>query len=179
MERLLDKRHVGIYRDDGLAAVLNANGPQMDKLRKNIMSIFKNEGLSITIETNLSQTDFFSPYRKPGNDPLYVNIKSNHPSSVLRAIPEMITMRIRERSCDETTFNNAKHQYEAALSASGFKHKMTYDNRQTERRNRNRKVMWFNPPYSMNVKTNVGKEFLKNCFKKHFKRTHKYIPQNI
>ena len=184
MERLLDKRHVGIYRDDGLAAVLNANGPQMDKLRKNIISIFKNEGLSITIETNLSQTDFldvsfdittkkFSPYRKPGNDPLYVNIKSNHPSSVLRAIPEMITMRIRETSCDETTFNNAKHQYEAVLSASGFKHKMTYDNRQTERRNRNRKVIWFNPPYSMNVKTNVGKEFLK-IVKKHFKRTHKY-----
>ena len=32
---------------------------------------------------------------------------------------------------------------------------------------RSKKVMWFNPPYSMNVKTNVGKEFL-NLLDKHF-----------
>ena len=36
------------------------------------------------------------------------------------------------------------------------------------RRTRNRRITWFNPPYSMNVKTNIGKTFLvllNNCFK--------------
>ena len=28
-------------------------------------------------------------------------------------------------------------------------------------RNRNRKVIWLNPPYSLNVQTNIGKVFLK------------------
>ena len=40
------------------------------------------------------------------------------------------------------------------------------------RRNRNRKVIWFNPPYSLNVKTNIGKVFLK-LVRKHFRRSHK------
>ena len=40
------------------------------------------------------------------------------------------------------------------------------------RRNRNRKVIWFNPPYSLNVKTNIGKVFLK-LVRKHFPRSHK------
>ena len=39
------------------------------------------------------------------------------------------------------------------------------------RRNRNRKVIWFNPPDSLNVKTNIGKVFLK-IVKKHFPRSH-------
>ena len=40
------------------------------------------------------------------------------------------------------------------------------------RRNRNRKVIWFNPQYSLNVKTNIGKVFLK-LVRKHFPRSHK------
>ena len=41
------------------------------------------------------------------------------------------------------------------------------------RRNRNRKVIWFNPSYSLNVKTNFGKVFL-NLVRKHFPRSHKF-----
>ena len=55
---LLRKENVGLYRDDGLAVADNANGPKLDKLRKKIITIFKAEGLSITIETNLIETDF-------------------------------------------------------------------------------------------------------------------------
>ena len=39
-------------------------------------------------------------------------------------------------------------------------------------RNRNRKVIWFNPPYSLNVKRNISKVFLK-LVRKHFHRSHK------
>ena len=30
----------------------------------------------------------------------------------------------------------------------------------TKKKNRKRNMTWFNPPYSANVKTNLGKEFL-------------------
>ena len=39
-------------------------------------------------------------------------------------------------------------------------------------RNRNRKVIWFNWPYSLYVKRNISKAFLK-LVKKHFPRSHK------
>ena len=41
------------------------------------------------------------------------------------------------------------------------------------RRNRNRKVIWFSLPYSLNVKTNISKAFL-NLVRKHSSRSHKY-----
>ena len=58
-------------------------------MRKNIIALFKEEGLTITINTNLIETDFlgvtfnlatgkFFPFKKPYNVPLYINIKSNH-----------------------------------------------------------------------------------------------------
>ena len=36
-----------------------------------------------------------------------------------------------------------------------------------------RQIIWFNSPYSANVKTNVGKIFMR-LFDKHFPRHHKY-----
>ena len=39
---------------------------------------------------------------------------------------------------------------------------------------RKRKVIWFNPPYSINVATNVGHDFL-NLVSKHFPPHHKFF----
>ena len=93
LSKLLGKDNVGLYRDDGLAAVKTTSGPVLDKMRKNIITLFKNEDLGITIDTNLIETDFldvtfnlatgkFFPYRKPNNIPFYINVKSNHPPSI-------------------------------------------------------------------------------------------------
>ena len=49
---LMSIKNVGLYRDDGLAVIHKANGPKMDKIRKDIIALFKSEGLSITIDTN-------------------------------------------------------------------------------------------------------------------------------
>ena len=49
---------VGLYRNDGLAVIHQANGPKMDKIRKDIIALFKSERVSITINTNLIETDF-------------------------------------------------------------------------------------------------------------------------
>ena len=45
------------------------------------------------------------------------------------------------------------------------------NNRRPEQKNR--KIIWFNPLYSLNVKTNVGKLFLKLLYR-HFPRAHKF-----
>ena len=166
---LLSKDNAGLYRDDGLGIVNDANGPKLDRLRKDIIAIFKSEGLSITIETNLIETE----YRKPNNDPLYINIHSNHPSTIKKELPNMINKRLSELSCDKSEFDKAKGIYEKALNESDFNTKFSYQNEPSERKNKNRKIIWFNPPHNESVKTNIGKQFLKHV-KKHFPRHHKY-----
>ena len=59
---------VGLHREDGFAAINNANGPKLDRTGKDIIALLKEEGLSITIETNHNEKDFldvtFSPTTK-------------------------------------------------------------------------------------------------------------------
>ena len=44
------------------------------------------------------------------------------------------------------------------------------DGRGNKNKNRNRKILWFNPPYSDSVKTNLGSKFL-SLLDKHFKNS--------
>ena len=64
--------------------------------------------------------------------------------------------------------------YNNALKASGYKNQITFVDKPVNRkRSRKRQIIWFNPPYSMNVKTNVTKRFL-NIVDKCFPRNHKF-----
>ena len=123
--------NVGLYRDDGLAIVRKANGSKVDKLRKDIISLFKAEGLSITIHTNLIETDFldvsfnlntgkYFPFKKPNSTLIYIHSKSNHPPSIIKQLPSMTNKCISSLSCDKTEFNKAKIKYETALKNSGY-----------------------------------------------------------
>ena len=67
---------LGLYLDDGLAIMKKMSGPEIERKRKQIIKIFQNHGLKITIKTNLTSVDFFDihlnlryntyqPYRKP------------------------------------------------------------------------------------------------------------------
>ena len=153
-------------------------------MRKDIISIFKNEGLSITIETNLIETDFldvifnlltgkYFPFGKVNNKPSYVNAKSNHPHTIIKELPKLINKRLSELSCNQEEFNKAKPLYAEALSESYYKASLKFEKPQyNTKRNRLRKVIWFNPPFSQNVKTNIGKTFLK-LVKQHFPKHHK------
>ena len=182
---LLGSSNVSLYRDDGLAIVHKANGPKVDRLRKDMISLFKDEGLSIAIDTNLIETDFldvsfnlntgkYFPFKKPNNTPLYIHSKSNHPPSIIKQLPSMTNKRISSLSCDETEFNKAKITYETALKNSGYQATLKFEKTsQNTRRNRNRKVIWFNPPFSLNVKTNIGKELFK-LIHKYFLRNHSF-----
>ena len=102
---LLVSTIVGLYRDDRLALAHKANGPKVDRLRKDIISSFKDEGLSIRIDTNLIETDFvnvslnlntgkYFAFKETNNTPLYINPKSNHPPSIMKQFPSMTNKRI-------------------------------------------------------------------------------------
>ena len=50
------------------------------------------------------------------------------------------------------------------MEKSGYNHKLVFENIDKNpkiRKNRSRNITWFNPPFSLNVKTKIGKEFLK------------------
>ena len=138
----IDKDGVGFYSADGLAAIINANGPKLDRIRKDIIALFKEEGLSITIETNLIDTDFldvtfnlatkkYFPFRKANNTPLYINAFSNHPPTITKQLPQMIKERILNLSCNKEEFDKVKSVYESGLKNNGHFSSMSYNNSNT------------------------------------------------
>ena len=121
----------------------------------------------LDIRLDLRSTSY-KPYMKPGNIPQYVNRESNHPPSILRSIPEAINRRLSHISSDKQSFEAACPPYQEALSKSGYEFKLHYNPQPLKpKRSRSRNVLWFNPPYSANVATNIGHKFLKTineCF---------------
>ena len=123
----------------------------------------------MTVGTNLIETYFlptkkYFPFRKANNTSLYINAFSKHPPTIIKQLLKMINKRISDLSCNKKEFGKVKSVYESVLKDSGYFSSMSCNNSnntQNARRNRNRKVIWFNPPYSQNVKTNIGKIFIK------------------
>ena len=126
--------------------------------------------MDVTFDLNSAT---YYPYRKPNNGLLYVNKHSNHPPSIINQIPSMISNRISQNSCDKNHFDKVAPDYNIALKNSRFNENVTYIPSPFKRQTRKRQIIWFNPPYSANVKTNVGKIFMR-LVDKHFPRHHKY-----
>ena len=175
------KHNICLYRDDDLSCFQNISGPDSEKMCK----IFTKNRLIITVESYLPITNFldvtidlksgtYYPYRKQNNKTLYIHKQSNHPPSTIKQIPSMIiSKRVSDISCDSDHFKNAAPDYNTALKKSGFNENIKYSPCQLKQRNRKREIIWFNLPYSANVKTNVGKLFMR-LIDKHFPRHHKF-----
>ena len=186
--------NIGAYKDDWLA-VSSLTNRQTDNIKKDITKIFRDNGLTLEIEVNRKITNFlditlnlntglFEPFMKENNKIFYVHRLSNHPPSIIKNLPKNINNRLSKISANEEVFAASIAPYQSALDASGYKHKLSFDpsarNTPTRSKNRNRKVIWFNPPWSHNVKTNVGKQFLA-IIKETFPTTHplhKYCNRN-
>ena len=78
---------------------------EIERRKKQIVKVFKDCGLSITIKCNLKSEDFldvtfdllneiYKPYRKPNNKPLYINKHFSHPPNILKQLPKSIEKRI-------------------------------------------------------------------------------------
>ena len=79
----------------------------------------------LDVTFNLAENNY-KPYRKPNNKPLYLNVHSNHPPSVIKQLPMSIEKRISDTSSDKKVFDQSIHIYKEALKESGFKNNLTY-----------------------------------------------------
>ena len=175
-----EKSEAGLYRDDGLIYLEHANGPLISKIEKALHRIFKQNQLKISMEqkgytvifldVTLSTDGSHKPYKKPNNSLKYVNKASNHPPSILRNIHSSIQKRLNTISSSEVEFDEAK-------ANAGYSAELKYDaehNRTTRAsRKRKRRIVWYNPPFSKNVATNIGREFFK-LLQLHFPKQHPF-----
>ena len=73
------------------------SGPEMTRAEKKLRRLFNENGLKITTLVGSIETDFldvvlnlavrsFRPFRKPGDEPTYINVESNHPPNIINII---------------------------------------------------------------------------------------------
>ena len=105
----------------------------------------------------------------------------NPPLSILN-IPESINKRLSEISSDKECFDNAIGIYQEALNKSGYKYDLKYreSDQDTPSTHKNwpRNIIWYNPPYSKNVETNIWKRFLSLIDQIRSDPLHKIFNQN-
>ena len=81
LSSIINKEDIGLYRDDGLGLFRNLSGTQKERKKKQIIKLFKECNLTITIDINLNIVNYldvqlnvkdgtYKPYRKPNNDPV-------------------------------------------------------------------------------------------------------------
>ena len=97
--------------------------------------------------------------RKVNSELLYIHKQSNHPPYIIKQIPAMI--------------NKTAPDYSNARKKNGFNENIKFTPRPRKRRKRSRNILWFNLSFSSNVKTNIGKIFLR-LLDKYFPKHHKY-----
>ena len=94
MRQTLPDIDFGLYRDDGLGAHKNMPKTKLEKMKKDTHKLFKELGLNITCDTNLTIANFldvtldlhgekYHPYRKPNDTPNYIHKDSNHSISYI------------------------------------------------------------------------------------------------
>ena len=167
---------LGCFRDDWLGfSKLTAR--QTDNVKKKIQKIFEKHGLKIDLKVNKNVADYldvtfdmknesFKPFTKPNHIPRYVHTLSNHPPAIIKNIPLSVNERLVRLSSSKEIFESAAPLYQRALEASGYDHKLKFYEIATATkapgrcRNRSRRVTYFNPPFSLTVASNIGKEFL-------------------
>jgi len=176
--------NIELYRDDGLA-ISNATPRVTENIKKEICRVFNQNGLWITIEANKQIINFldvtfnlsnstYQPFTKPNTTLQYVHRESNHPPITTKNIPAGINKRLSSLSSDKASFDRATPPYQKALDESRYHYTLHYDPTATaKRRNRQRNnILWYNPPFSKNVSTNIGHKFL-TLIDKHFPKDHK------
>ena len=86
-----------------------------------------------------------------------------HPPCIIKNTLEAINKRLSEISSDEEAFKEAEPPYQKALQKSSYSYTLKFTPPQqppestTNKRKRQRNKIRFNPPFSKNVQTNIGR----------------------
>ena len=152
----------------------------MERAKKALFQLFDREGLKITAEGGRKIVDYldvvldlskgsYCPFVKPNTSTKYVSTQSNHPKKIIDTIPKGIAKRLSRNSSNVTEFNKHSAHFKEALKQAGHDPNIKYEEEQNDPKTRRRKknVIYFNPPWSMNVRTKIGQKFL-SLVRKHF-----------
>ena len=178
LKTLVDISCNGLYRDDGLILLERGTPRTADMLRKKIIKLFKQNDFEIEIETNLKVVNYLdvtlnlnngvvAPFIKENQTPKYISVDSNHPKQIFKNIPKGIATRLSNNSSNKDIFDQNLQPYQQALNNAGYNTNVKYLPPQNNKKNRTRKITWFNPPFNINVKNNVGQFFI-NLINTHF-----------
>ena len=97
--------------------------------------------------------------------------QSNHPNQILKQFPITIKEKLNNLLSKQESFNCIKHNYQAALKSANHKLNLTYKKtNKTTKKQRKRKIIYFNPTFSLTIATKFGKKFL-NLLKNTLKQT--------
>ena len=171
----------GLYRDDGLVLIPQAMSDRDgEKLRQKIRNLFKKYGFKIKLTPISSCIDFldimlhsdntYEVYHKPNANTNYVHSKSNHPKNILKNMSKNTEHRLSKLCSSKELFDKHKDFYSDILRNSDHRSVLQYDEnpkRRKDGRSRPRKVVWYNPPFCLSVKTKIGKQFF-DILEKHF-----------
>ena len=178
------KQNAVLYGDDGLILLKNHRARLADKARNDLEKVFKQFGLKITTVSNQQIVNFlditlnlfdcsYQTYSKPNDKPQLFQPSTDH----YNATPASKRQTNLVLSSNQTSFETASPLYEDALTKSHFNTKLfylpdTWIQPTSSQRRRQRNIIWYNPPYSKNVRTNIRREFLK-LIDKHFPHVNK------
>ena len=118
---------------------------------------------------------------------MYVHRMSDHPPTSLNNLPKSISRRLSEMPSNREAFEQATDIYNSALQASGYNEGLEYINKEVRgerarnKRKRKRQIIWYNPPFSKSVTTNVAQKFLRLAdrhFPKKKSKSHKIFNRN-
>ena len=110
----------------------------MEKIKKRLQKLFKNNGLDVVIDSNLKIVNYldvtfnlndstYRPYETLDNIIQYIYDESNHPPNIIKQIPKIIEKRFSQLSSNEEIFNESAFFYEDKLHQSGYKEKLKYN----------------------------------------------------
>ena len=89
----------------------------------------------------------------------------------MKQLPNSTSKRLSKDSSNQKIFNTAKVGYEDAQKKSGYNVDLKHTYNKSEKpETQKTNIIWFNPPFSKSVSTNVEKTFLQ-LVKKHFPRS--------
>ena len=107
-----NKNDIGLYRDDGLAIFKNISGLKSEKVKKDILKLFKENKFDIVIQCNMKTVNYsdvtlklenssYRPYQKKNNQIKCISIESNHLPSIIKQLPLSIKSRLSSLSYSE------------------------------------------------------------------------------
>ena len=113
-----------------------------------------------------------NPTKKPT---IFTSIQTIHHQSLKKFHNQLKKDSILPSSKD--IFQESAIYYEKCLKNCGHKTKLRYEQPKEDNQNkkkRKRNIVWFNPPYSKSVKTNIWRIFIE-LISKHFPPNHKFV----